>query len=142
MAGLQTERVNGWSKGYNYTDGMVFSNTNPNHAWNVVYLNDSWWLLDATWGAGYVSETKEFIKQYSEHYFLTNPEQFIYDHFPVDLNWQLLERMIPITKFENYARVTKHFFLLRMRLFSHHDSAASCDTGRLHLKFRIDKDIR
>ena len=106
-----------------------------------MYLNHNWWLLDSTWGAGYVDENKEFVTQYSEHYFLTDPRQFIYDHFPVDVNWQLLEEMVAIENFENYARVTKNFFRLKMKLFSHRESKILCDTGKLHLKFRLDKDI-
>lgn len=141
LADVQTERINGYSKGFNYVDGKRFTDTNPNHAWNAVYLDNNWWLLDATWGAGYVDENREFVGQYSEHYFLTDPRQFIYDHYPVDVNWQLLEEMIPIEQFEKYARVTKHFFRLHMKLFSHREGVIQCDTGKLHLKLRLDKDI-
>ncbi|XP_066920042.1 kyphoscoliosis peptidase-like [Clytia hemisphaerica] len=140
-AGIKTERVDGWSKGYNYQYGQKFGDMSPNHAWNVVKLNNDWWLLDSTWGAGYVDKEKNFVRQYSEHYFLTDPKQFIFDHCPTDMHWQLLEEMIAVERFENYARVTKHFFRLKMKLFSHQNGIVVCETGRLHLKFRIDKDI-
>jgi len=140
-AGIRTERVNGWSKGFTYTEGMKFTGSDPNHAWNAVYLNENWWLLDPTWGAGYVDDNKNFIQQYSEHYFLTDPKQFIYDHFPEDTNWQLLEKMVPISVYQNYVRLTKHFFRLKMKPFSHRDGVVLCDTGKLHFKFRLDKDV-
>ena len=33
-----------------------------------------------------------------EYYFLTDPEEFIYNHFPDEEHWQLLVR--PVTKLE------------------------------------------
>ena len=120
---------------------MKISGTDPNHAWNAVYINDTWWLLDATWGAGYVDDNKNFVFQYSEHYFLTDPNQFIYDHFPENKEWQFLEHPIVMETYEGYLKLTKHFFKLNLKPVTHRNGIIDCDTGKLHIKFRLNKDI-
>ena len=54
------------------------------HAWNAVFLGGFWRLLDCTWGAGKVEEDGTFIKELNEHFFLTDPDELIYTHFPYD----------------------------------------------------------
>lgn len=135
------EKVCGWSKGYCYVPGMKFNGNPPNHSWNAVLLNGSWWLMDPTWGAGYVDANKNFVCEYSEHYFLADPNQFIYDHLPKTQSWQLLEHPISMETYEGYLKLTKHFFRLNIKPVSHMYGIIDCDTGKLHMKFRLDKDI-
>jgi Transglutaminase-like superfamily len=52
------------------------------HAWNTVKINGKWWILDATWGAGYYTAAKV--------YFLIDPSVAIETHYPNDPMWQLL----------------------------------------------------
>ena len=52
-----------------------------NHAYSAIKLDNKWYLLDVTWGAGKI-EDKKFIKKYDEFYFCTDPELFILNHFP------------------------------------------------------------
>jgi hypothetical protein len=62
-----------------------------NHAWNAVYFDSAWHLLDATWASGYIAmPSGDFVKYYDSYYFLTPPEQFIRHHYPDDLRWSLL----------------------------------------------------
>jgi len=60
------------------------------HAWNAVLLNGKWELLDLTWASGGLSGT-EFIKEKNLFFFLTPPEQLIYDHYPDEQKWSLLD---------------------------------------------------
>ena len=71
------------------------------HAWNAIIINGNYYLLDATWGAGKVG--LKFIKKLNEFYFCTDPEYFIFSHFPKEQKWQLLKS--PITKDEFVKRV-------------------------------------
>jgi len=62
-----------------------------NHAWNSVYIDSTWYLLDVTWASGVISYGNEYIRQYNDFYFLTPPSDFIRDHYPEDLQWTLLK---------------------------------------------------
>ena len=47
--GLKSAVVIGYAKGLGY---LVGNASDANHAWNAVRINNSWYLIDATWGAG------------------------------------------------------------------------------------------
>jgi hypothetical protein len=97
-AGIMCIKITGYAKGYGYKPGDIFSG-NPNHAWNAVKLDNQWYLIDVTWSAGYISD-KVFVFNFNDRYFLTSPDIFILDHFPLDPKWQLLEDPIDIIDFE------------------------------------------
>ena len=117
-AGLAAVTISGYAKGYNYEVGSTFSGE-PDHAWNAVQVRGHWRLLDCTWGTGHVDEQMRFIREFNEHYFLTRPTEFIYDHFPVDPGWQLLETRISKQEFEERAHVKSSFFRNKLELVSH-----------------------
>jgi Transglutaminase-like superfamily len=73
--------------------------SNVGHEWNAVKIKNDWKLLDATWSAGYLdSESKKFTKKFNDTYFLKDPVEFLTDHYPSDVMWQLVTH--PITKAE------------------------------------------
>ena len=118
-ADIEMVQIFGYSKGYDYNIGDRFED-NPNHAWNAVKINGKWHLLDATWGAGYIDETNQFIRQFQEHYFLTPPESFILDHLPEDQQWQLIDRPISLREFEDYLFLKPAFFRYGLSVKSHY----------------------
>jgi transglutaminase/protease-like cytokinesis protein 3 len=98
------------------------------HAWNAVKLAGRWQLLDVGWGAEKYyccPDAKGRMRHintkraYSEHYFLTPPEQLIYDHFPTDKKWQLQNRAVSLKKFQQMPFLRPEFFLYGMQLKSH-----------------------
>ncbi|KAM4771186.1 uncharacterized protein WCC33_003021 [Rhinophrynus dorsalis] len=100
LAGIKCLKIGGYSKGYNYVVGQTFSGES-NHAWNAVYLNKRWHLIDTTWGAGSAdSSSNSFKFRYNEFYFLTHPALFIEEHFPDNQNWQLLQTPLSLKQFE------------------------------------------
>ncbi|CAC5411599.1 unnamed protein product [Mytilus coruscus] len=110
--GITCKNISGYAKGYSHKPGDIITfNQKTNHAWNVVHLNGVWRFIETTWGAGHVDKNQEFIKKFNNFFFLTSPENFIYDHFPYfnsnieeSKQWQLLEKPISI---EEYTRKIK-----------------------------------
>ena len=79
-----------------------------------MYFLGGWRLLDCTWGAGQVNpETKEYEKLANEHYFLTDPDELIFTHFPYDEaeanyeKWQLLKQPISLNIFNQMPLLTR-----------------------------------
>lgn len=60
------------------------------HAWNAVFLDGEWKLLDLTWASGGITGTS-FVKEKNMFFYFTPPKQLIYDHYPDDLKWSLLD---------------------------------------------------
>jgi len=116
--GLEVQVVSGWSKGYGYTSGQRFDGP-TNHAWMAVRIGGSWRLMDPTWGAGYLDQQTRFVRRFQEHYFLTSPDAFIFDHFPQDPQWQLLDRPVTAEEYENLAFLRPMFFTVGFRIGSH-----------------------
>ncbi len=88
QAGLESVVISGFAKGLSYSDGDDVSKAN--HAWNAVKIDNEWHLFDSTWSSG---EVKGFAQNdnYSDYWFNTDPEEFIYSHFPEKDQWQLLD---------------------------------------------------
>ena len=74
----------------------------PNHSWNAVYLNNKWYLCDATWSSGAIDlEKRSFVKKYNDSYFLLEPALFVRNHYPLDSTWILLEQKPTLHQFLN-----------------------------------------
>lgn len=48
--------------------------------------------------------------EYDDHYFLTDPREFIYEFFPLQEDWQLLKQPISLKDFEELPFVRSLFF--------------------------------
>ena len=74
----------------------------PNHSWNAVQLNDKWYLCDATWSSGVFNlQEDRFIAEYYDGYFLTSPELFVKNHYPLDDQWICLTNKPSLEEFLN-----------------------------------------
>jgi hypothetical protein len=102
LMGLESVKVRGYAKGLGYLPGPP--STKANHAWNAVKINDRWYLVDATWGAGYIND-KRFVRQFTDFYFLATPDKLIWSHFPTDSKWQLLTPPVTRQQFEGRPKV-------------------------------------
>ena len=78
-----------------------------------------------------------FRYEYDDHYFLTDPKEFIYEFFPLQSEWQLLRNPITLAEFEELPFVRSLFFRYQltfpsdnMKSVMHTDS-----TGKLQKKF-------
>nr|BAC86780.1 unnamed protein product [Homo sapiens] len=127
LAGVQCMTVPGYSKGFGYQTGQSFSGE-FDHAWNAVYLEGRWHLVDSTWGSGLVDTiTSKFTFLYNEFYFLTHPALFIEDHFPDNKNWQLLKPPQSLRQFENNMYHKSEFY--NKGMLSAHPETSMIRTG-------------
>lgn len=138
-SGLEVATINGYAKGYDYVPGMTFTGRPTDHAWNAVKLNGTWYLLDTTWGAGYVNNRK-FVREFDEHYFLTPPEEFIYDHFPDDPKWQLSDKPKCLEDFENLVYLKPDFFNLGLCLGNQINGTINC-SGATDITISVPKNV-
>lgn len=67
-------------------------------------------------------------QRFDDFYFLTDPEEFIYTHFPDEERWQLLDAPVSLEEFEKRVFKTSAFFALGLRLI--HPHHAHMVTGR------------
>jgi transglutaminase/protease-like cytokinesis protein 3 len=104
--GLHSAIIIGYAKGLDY---LVGDSSEANHAWNSVKINNSWYLIDTTWGAGTVNNN-EFQRKFNSQYFATPPQQLIYSHFPEESSWQLLPTVYNRQQFNSWPIVTPQFF--------------------------------
>jgi hypothetical protein len=96
-AGLNCVIVDGYGR---TAQSNIGGTGTANHSWNAIKLHGKWYLCDATWSSGVIdAETNRFIKKYNDSYFLSDPELFIRNHYPLDTAWMLLRDKLSLHKF-------------------------------------------
>lgn len=104
-----------------YAKGEVSDINNPpkdeNHAWNAVKIDNKWYLIDATWGAGHTNG-RRWVAQFDDFYFFTNPDEFSLTHYPTEKEWLLTETSLTKKQFYSKPIYKKSFFLNRLKLIS------------------------
>lgn len=105
--GLETVKINGYSKGTSYVPGKL--PTKIDHAWNAVKIDSEYYLVDSTWGAGSCNGD-QFTKKLKDFYFGTKPEHFVNSHYPADNKWQLTSNTITLQQFVDTIKLNIAFF--------------------------------
>lgn len=97
--GLKVQFLSGNAKTTENQIGM--SSKMSDHAWNAVWANERWMLVDATWGSGYtLTDENKFVKEYNDFYFDTPPSLFFKKHFPETGKW--LNQVLDRNTYESY----------------------------------------
>ncbi|MGB5631709.1 MAG: transglutaminase domain-containing protein [Waterburya sp.] len=134
---LESVIVIGYAKGVTPEDDTRYQKIN--HAWNAVKIDQAWYLLDATWGAGSTRNNK-FVPEYKPYYFATEPQEFINNHYPQDQGWQLLSQTYNRTEFDNLPSISANFYSLGLELVSHSNYQINT-TNRVDIKFKASQDV-
>jgi len=109
LLGIEAIAVSGFSKGYEFSKGIPI--TGANHAWNAFRIDGAWYLMDSTWGAGSIDESREFRKDLSYAWFAMDPSLFIYTHFPEEpAGFTLLGEKLTLRDFEKLTHVEPYVF--------------------------------
>ena len=112
---LEVQCVSCYAKGVSYQVGQKMRSTN--HEYNVIKLNNKWYPIDSTWGAGSV-EGKKYVKSFNEFYFLADPELLIKTHFPENSKWQLTEKKYSLDEFLKWPVIKSRFYEFGFKKFS------------------------
>lgn len=88
------------------------------HAWNAARIKGNWYLIDATWDAGYVSREEGFTKAYKTDYLLVPPNVMIEDHFPDESTWQLLANPLSQGDFLRQPMLRPSFQMANLELLN------------------------
>lgn len=92
IAGLESEIIPGYIRTDYY---QVGTSGKLDHAWNTIWIDSAYYLLDATWAAGNCGKNDDgkllfFKKRFNNYYWLTPPSDFIRNHYPQNSKWTLL----------------------------------------------------
>jgi len=130
-AGLHCVVIKGYSKSAGYQPGVKFEDNRFRNSWNAVYVAGAWRFVQCNWGARHLVNAKEVPKpgkaksdslryEYDDHYFLTDPKEFIYEFFPLQPEWQLLKEPISLEEFEELPFVRSLFFRYQLAFPTQH----------------------
>lgn len=134
--GLKSVIVLGYAKGSDY---IVGDDNDVNHAWNAVKIDEQWYLVDPTWGAGTVTNNK-FNPKFNPYYFATPADEFIYSHFPENEKWQLREIPLAREEFDSLPEVSTALFKNDIELISHKSNPIYTH-NRLNITLKAPKNI-
>ncbi len=113
LLGIHAVVIKGYARNNGNTIGALPSGSN--HAWNAVYLDAEWKLLDATWAAGYEFNGR-WKKQFTPYFYFTEPALLLQSHFPENAQWQLVQQPISATDFANTPFIGQGIFRGNLKL--------------------------
>ncbi len=132
LADLECNIINGYGR---TTNLKLDKNSLPNHSWNAIKLHEKWYLCDATWSAGKIlleEGEPKFKAEYFDGYFLAEPTLFIKNHYPLDLNWTLIDKKASFSTFLEGPVVYKEAFT---------NSIISVSPEAMHIKEQKNKAV-
>ncbi|PVD32803.1 hypothetical protein C0Q70_08249 [Pomacea canaliculata] len=142
-AGIHCEIILGYSKGAGYKPGMRMDGNAFRNSWTAVHVEGSWRLINCTWAARHVTGHRDNLPQlfhkYDEFYFLTDPEDYVYQHYPDEPSWQLLEIPLPFSEFLNLPVVKSPFFNYGLRFYSNYGATLTTETGMVEIRLVTPK---
>jgi len=159
FADLQVRLIKGYTKHAHLEPGDIPDLDNLN-SWVGVVINNEWRLIDPHWGSSHMigedpgewiliddngeggktidKQTQQTVYSCNEVYFLTDPEQFIYSHIPVDdEGMQLLARPVTLHEFIEMAYLKPAFFDLDLRLLEHRKCVLHAFEGEIDIQIGI-----
>ena len=134
--GIETVNISGYAKGSGYVPGESY---HSNHDWNAIKLRNKWYLLDITWGEGYSNHNK-YVKEFNPFYFCTPPKYFIYQHFPNEEKWQLLDKPISEKEYIDMINYKHNFFTYGFTEIIPNKSVVNINNNEYNMKVYFEKN--
>ena len=143
-AGIHVKIVSGYSKSAGYRPGMPFHDARFRNSWTCVLMDGSWRFVDTHWGARHVTTPSHqqndpfnVCYELDDFFFLCDPEDSIYMHFPDEQEWQLLHKPISIEDFIRQPVLKSHFFHYGLEFVGDMSSIIDTDTGLVEIVLRM-----
>ena len=140
---IETKIIKGYVKNFLYKYGIEFEA--PNHEWIMVNINNRWYLVDPTFGAGYCTYTHKklvFTHYYNNFYCFTPPELFIKTHFPEEEKYQLNSKKINIDMFYKLPIYKTNFFNFGFKSAQPEEGTLNIEKeGKIIINLQKDIDI-
>lgn len=108
--GLEIRKISGYSKGYGFSISQPLS---VNHAWNMIRINGSWRVFDATWGEGNartVGGKMKSAKEFDNYWFNLDPYAAAFDHLPEEAAWAKVQPAMNLNAFSQIPKVRHGYF--------------------------------
>uniref|UniRef100_A0A1I8HD28 TGc domain-containing protein n=1 Tax=Macrostomum lignano TaxID=282301 RepID=A0A1I8HD28_9PLAT len=145
-AGIHCEILHGYSKGAGYRPGMnLKDNRMFRNTWTAVYVEGCWRFVNVAWGGRRLAKRSgatELRLKCDDFYFLTEPEEHIYEHWPDDRRWQLLRTSVTLSHFMRLPMLKSPFFNAGLRLKKgKYDDTLMTQNGRVSLKIGVTKFV-
>jgi len=146
-AGLHAIVIKGFCKAKEYKPSEEFVDNRWRNAWNAVYVAGGWRLVQPNWAAMQVQTkaARETRQIYQDHYFLTDPDKFIFEFFPLKAEHQFLEHPITKDEFEQLPLLRSTFFHFGLGLARSEglvQATINCDDkGEANLYLNSQKDV-
>lgn len=102
-ANIKSEIITGHAKNDENPTLELETDSDFLHAWNAVWIQDKWILVDVTWA-------NQFEDKVTDFYFDVAPEKMILNHFPTDPKWQLLDKPLSVDDFNKLPYIHSFFF--------------------------------
>jgi len=139
--GIKAEEISGYAKGFGYKYGEPYKR---NHAWNAVYYEGKWNLIESTWGSGSCNDQHKFVKEFKPFYFMAPPQIMINTHFPEDPKWQLLNTPMKFDEFgknerKDYSNFYNTIYKEKIDYLSHDFPDIANEGNKLQIKIKLDK---
>ena len=106
--GLNCYHIKGYAKGFSFEYGKPLNR--ENHDWNSIQINNKHYLVECTWGAGFVTPEHKFKKKFQPYHFCAPPHVFSEQHFSENCQYQ--EKKLKFDEFHRLAFKKLEFFLL------------------------------
>jgi hypothetical protein len=121
-ANIKNAIITGYYKGIFYEKNDAF--LKANHQWNAAFIDKEWQLFDITLASGYLVNTNptnadkeklKAVKSHNKDMLFVYPIIFRRTHMPLQKYWQLSDRPITVSEFENCKNLaldkTKYNFI-------------------------------
>ncbi|WP_299624712.1 transglutaminase domain-containing protein [uncultured Tenacibaculum sp.] len=130
---IENEMVFGYTKASGDYVGVIPKG--KNHVWNAVKVNNKWMMIDATYGAGYISKNI-WIKKFNDTFFDAKKKVLNGTHYPGDPKWRRFLGQKELREFCQDPVVKSAYFKHNLDVLEPKQGVIDLK-NKSHLKFKI-----